>query len=286
MVKAASWSAETQTELPPSKPRAHTAQAFTGFSQSIRIPKTAEVVASDIRKKIVRGEIREGEFLQPEAQLLEYYGTSRPTIREAIRILESEQFISITRGSRSGAKVHAPKVDSVARLAGFALQAQGAVLSHVYQARLAVEPFAARLAAEVRTPAQIARLRDQLDQLFELLSDPARGQEFRVAVARLHYSIVELAGNPTLTLIAAMLARVLESHQSNFVARSPKTRAMSAQELLRFNRSALTSFKKVIDLIEAGDADAAETQLRRHIENANASWLYGYDQTAIIDVLE
>ncbi len=255
------------------------------FGQMPRIPKTAEVIAADIRQKIIRGLIKEGGFLQPEAQLLEYYGASRPTIREAFRILESEQFISITRGSRSGARVHAPKVDSVARLAGFALQAQGAVLSDIYQARLAVEPFAARVAAMVCAPADVARLRIQLDTLSTLLEDPAKGAEFRVSVARLHYSIIEIAANPTLTLIAAMLERVLESHQSNFVARSPKTQAMSAEELLKYNRSALKSFKKVIDLIEARDADGAETQLRRHIENANASWLYGYDQTAIIDVL-
>ena len=87
---------------PVVQPAARDGLATTSPKHLIRIPKTAEVVAGDIRKRIVRGEIREGDFLQPEAHLMEHYGTSRPTIREAFRILENEQFISVTRGSRSG----------------------------------------------------------------------------------------------------------------------------------------------------------------------------------------
>ena len=252
----------------------------------IRIPKTAEVVAADIRKMIIRGEMQEGDFLHPEAQLMDYYGTSRPTIREASRILENEQFISVTRGSRSGARVHMPRVDSVARYAGFALQAQGALLSDIYQARLAVEPFAARLAANAPKPANLTHLHQEVDGAAELLADPNRGADFRVAVARLHLSIVELAGSPTLTMIAAMLVRVIERHQSKFVSRSPEIQALTSEEHLKRNRAAMKSFKRVIDLIEARDADGAEQQLRRHIENANATWLFGYDQTTIIDVLD
>jgi len=254
--------------------------------QFIRIPKTAEVVATDIRKKIILGEMHEGDFLQPEAQLMEYYRISRPTIREAFRILENEQFISITRGSRSGARVHAPKADSVARYAGFALQAKGALLSDVYRARLAVEPFAARLAASSRKLEDITRLRRELDAVSALLEDTSKAAEFRAAVARLHLSIVELAASPTLTLMATMLERVVESHQWKFVSRSATARTLSADEILKRNRGALRSFKRVIDLIEAKDAEGAETQLRRHLENANATWLEGYDQTAIIDVLD
>ena len=285
MVKKVASSSIARASPSPTSIRATTSRGVRS-GQLIRIPKTAEVVAADIRKMIIRGEMREGDFLQPEAQLMEYYGTSRPTIREAFRILENEQFISVTRGSRSGARVHEPKVDSVDRYAGFALQAQGALLSDIYRARLAVEPFAARLAASVRKPVDIAQLREELDETAQLVNDPARGAEFRVAVARLHLSIVGLAGSPTLTMIAAMLEQVFESHQSKFVTRSPEIRALSFEEHLKRNLGALKSFKRVIDLIEAKDADGAELQLRRHIENANATWLYGYDDTTIIDVLD
>jgi DNA-binding FadR family transcriptional regulator len=249
----------------------------------IRIPKTAEVVASHIRKMIIRGEVREGDFLQPEAALMVHFGTSRPTIREAFRILENEQLISVTRGSRSGAKVHAPSVDSVARYAGFALQVEGTLLSDIYLARLALEPYAARMLAKTRTEDQLAALNAELDAVFAHLETKGPDANFRVAVIKLHQSIVEAAGSNTLTMISAMLEGIIAQHVAKYVTR---TAPSPEDNQMRRNRSALNSFRKLLKLIEARDEDGAETHWRVHMQNANASWLLGYDQTALVDVLD
>jgi DNA-binding FadR family transcriptional regulator len=249
----------------------------------IRIPKTAEVVAAYIRKMIIRGEVQEGDFLQPEAQLMEHFGTSRPTIREAFRILENEQLISVTRGSRSGAQVHAPQVASVARYAGFALQAQGTLLSDIYLARLGLEPFAARLLAQSRTDAQLAALNAELDAVFERLETHGADAEFRVAVVKLHQSIVEAVGSNTLTMISAMLEGVAEQHMSRYVARPASLEGVNP---MKRTLAGLRSIRKLLTLIEAKDADGAEAHWREHMQNANATWLLGYDQTALVDVLD
>ena len=47
-------------------------------SSRIRVPKTSEIVADQIRAQIVRGDINEGDFLPPEGQLMENLGISRP----------------------------------------------------------------------------------------------------------------------------------------------------------------------------------------------------------------
>src|SRR5688572_11810979 len=107
---------------------------------AIRIPKTAELVADSIRRQIIGGELREGDTLQPEAQIIEEFGVSRPTVREAFRILESEKLISVSRGSRGGARVHPPKADQVARYAGFVLRSKKASYRDVYEARILIEP--------------------------------------------------------------------------------------------------------------------------------------------------
>ena len=248
----------------------------------IRIPKTAEVVAGNIRKMIIRGEVKEGDFLQPEAQLMDHFGTSRPTIREAFRILENEQLISVTRGSRSGARVHAPSVDSVARYAGFALQAQGTLLSDIYLARLGIEPFAVRLLAPQRTKAQLAALNAELDAVSEILETRGSGREFRVAVFELHHSIVAAAGSNTLTMISAMLKGIAEQHMSRYT----REQTGDAETLLKRSRAGLRSFRKLFDLLEAQDAEGAATHWRLHIQNANDTWLAGYDQATLVDVLD
>jgi len=270
--------------LAPPKPKTTAAAAAEPVRPRpvIRIPKTAEVVAANIRKMIIRGEVKEGDFLQPEAQLMEHFGTSRPTIREAFRILENEQLISVTRGSRSGARVHAPRVDGVARYAGFALQAQGTLLSDIYLARLGVEPFAVRLLARQRTNAQLAALNAELDSVADLLESEGASTAFRIAVFKLHHSIVAAAGSNTLTLISATLQAITEQHMSKYVRhRDPA----DGDAHLKRNRAALRSFRKLFDLLAAKDADGAAAHWEAHIRNANESWLAGYDQTTLVDVL-
>ena len=106
----------------------------------VKVPKTAELVATQLRNQIIRGELREGDALPPESTLMEQFGVSRPTLREAFRVLESEALISVRRGARGGARVHAPNGDVAARYAGLVLQFRGATLADVYEARKAIDP--------------------------------------------------------------------------------------------------------------------------------------------------
>jgi len=81
---------------------------------------------------------------------MESLGISRPTLREAFRILESEGNISVVRGSRTGAKVHKPSVELVSRYAGYVMESQGTTIADLYQARLAIEPSVVRWLATDR----------------------------------------------------------------------------------------------------------------------------------------
>jgi DNA-binding GntR family transcriptional regulator len=65
-------------------------------------PKAAALVAAHIRKLIVVGELAEGDLLPPEAEMLEQLSVSRPTLRQAFRVLEAEHLITVQRGSRGG----------------------------------------------------------------------------------------------------------------------------------------------------------------------------------------
>ena len=81
-------------------------------------PRASAVVVSEIRRRIVSGELSEGEALPSEARLMERYRVSKPTIREAWRVLESEGLIIVRRGALGGAMVRTPSPTSVARQAG------------------------------------------------------------------------------------------------------------------------------------------------------------------------
>ena len=73
-------------------------------------PKTAALIAAKIRRQIVRRELLPGMTLPTEPELLAELGVSRPTLREAFRILETESLISVRRGVGGGALVLTPDV--------------------------------------------------------------------------------------------------------------------------------------------------------------------------------
>ena len=121
------------------------------FGQRIRVPKTAELVAAELRRKIVRGELAEGDALASEAALMAEFAVSRPTLREAFRVLESESLISIRRGARGGARVQLPNGNVAASYAGLVLEYRGTTLQDVYDARTYIEAPCAALLAKRRT---------------------------------------------------------------------------------------------------------------------------------------
>ena len=127
----------------------------------MRVPKMADMIADHIRNRILDGELKEGDSLPSEAQLLEGFGVSRPTLREAFRVLETEKLISVSRGSRKGATVHAPTIDIVSRYMTYVLRINEISISDIYDARLAIEPFAVRRLAEKQPKEVLARLRQE-----------------------------------------------------------------------------------------------------------------------------
>jgi GntR family transcriptional regulator, transcriptional repressor for pyruvate dehydrogenase complex len=103
----------------------------------------ADMVAEVLRHEIAVGAYPVGSELPSEGRLSERFGISRPSSREALRMLESEGMIRVTRGSRGGAKVLLPPLRSIARDMGVYLQMRDVELGDLYAALLTYEPVAA-----------------------------------------------------------------------------------------------------------------------------------------------
>ena len=208
--------------------------------------KLAEHIAEQLRGQIVRRELADGDFLPVEADLCEFFQTSRPTMREAFRILEAEGLLKIRRGGRYGPQVCAPDPAVTARKLGLLLQYRDVEISSVYDAFLDVVPRAARRLAEKHTAADIARLREQRARCAEAVDD---GAALLDASTEFSLLIVELAGNPVWAVLSRLLAEVLEAHRlamSDYFEAKPGIRAKRATQVL-------DSTATVIAMIEAGD---------------------------------
>src|SRR3954465_11681703 len=138
----------------------------------LRVPKMAELVAGELRRQIVSRDPAGGDALASEADLMTRFGISRPTLREAFRVLESEGLIGVRRGAHGGARVRTPSDDAAARYAGLVLEYRGATLSDVYAPRNIVEPPCAAMLARRPTRAQLDELGAQLELTRASLDDP------------------------------------------------------------------------------------------------------------------
>jgi DNA-binding FadR family transcriptional regulator len=251
-----------------------------GFATSeVRVPKAAELVAGKIRRQIVSGELAEGSSLPPEATLVTRYGVSRPTLREAFRILESEQLVVVRRGARGGAIVRTPRVEVASRSAQALLQYRGATLEDIHEARILLEPQAAALLAERRNPDAVARLVEIHDRELAAVNNP---EDIRREGARFHQTVVELAGNRTLILFSAMLTEIIEAH----TARLQKLQAGGKVKRSRMRQAGHADHERLIDLVRAGATREAEQCWRQHLERVSQMLLSEVDAHTLLELVE
>ena len=239
--------------------------------------------ASDRIAQELRREIIAGAKIERTPILLERFGVSRPTLRQAFRVLESEQLIEVRHGSRNGVRVRRPGTDSVARLTGQTLQANGTTIEQLYEARETFEPVAARIVAKRSDRRDVASLRNAHAELTGLL-DIEASVDLGMALARFHHLLVSLAGNEVLTLMSATIANLLERHQRN--GKQLEKAGGPLRSTLEFRGRGVRSIGRLNRLVEEGDGERAEAHWRVHLMNASHFWLAGQDRYAVIDILD
>ena len=234
-----------------------------------------QLIADELRRAIVSGELDEGDSLGHESDLIERFGVSRPSLREALRILEAEGLITVLRGVHGGVVVHRPDQRQTARSAALVLQSRHVSVADVFQARSIIEPAAVRLIAGSRQRRRSAdALRALIDDEAASFDDPV---EFGAANARFHVELVAMAGNQTLTIVAEMLNEVVAR------AVSEASQGDSFEQAGRIRQRGLRSQRRLAELIAAGDVDAAETHWQTHM-GVVGRMLLGRSPTGLVDL--
>jgi GntR family transcriptional repressor for pyruvate dehydrogenase complex len=234
-------------------------------------------IADELRRLIILGELDEGDSLGHEPDLIERFGVSRPSLREALRILEAEGLISVIRGVQGGVVVHRPDRRQTARTAAIVLQSRNVSLADVFEARTILEPAAVRLVASSRQRKSHARtLRSLIADEEGAIDEP---EAFGLANAQFHEQLVALAGNQTLTIVAEMLNEVV-ARAVTIVSQADSNGASSATR-----RRGVRSQNRLVDLIEAGDEAGAESHWRTHMGVVGKVML-GQKAKTVIDLLD
>ena len=230
--------------------------------------RIAELMADDIRKRILERELREEECLPPEAELMAQYGVSRPTLREALRLLEAERLIVVRRGGKGGAVIQRPGLEGAARQFGFLLNYRGVTLGDLHQARTIIEPPALAGLARTATSEQIDELKQRLRDASDAIGNPSRHRSMLCAVRE---RMVEMTGAITTTMIMRLLQHLHDHQTTGFPPdHNGKLQVLSQK-----------SHERMLGLVAAGDPERAEaywrehlSEVRHHFGNRNARQLY------------
>ena len=238
-----------------------------------------QLIADELRASIARGELSEGETLGREPELIERFGVSRPSLREALRILEAEGLITVVRGLRGRVIVHEPNERMTARTAALLLNARNVSLADVFDARAQLEPLAARTIASLRGRDRqpiVAELRAWIDEEEAAIQDP---EVFGIANARFHERLIALAGNQTLAIVAEMLNEVVARAVTAVSNVDDSARSLATR------RRGLRSQRRLVDLLDTGVAAAAEEHWRAHMTVVGRVML-GQDASSVVDLLD
>lgn len=167
--------------------------------------KSAQRVAREIVRSIYDSGLKPGDKYFSEAEALERHGVARGTLREALRYLQIQGVIEIRPGPGGGHFVAEPGWENLAETIALLLQFAGASNESLVEARVAIEPSMAELAAAHATADDIARMDEALAELERHVGDY---RPFYRAYTVFWNHVAAATANPLFVLLSPSLRRV------------------------------------------------------------------------------
>lgn len=211
--------------------------------RQIRLPKASAALANELCAQILEQDLKPGDTLPSEPELISMYGLSRGSVREALRLLEADGFIEIKRGPRGGITVRYPTDDLVSRSLATLLTVGGTPLRSLFEFRKMIEPHAAADAARDASAEQRQLLLDFLEDE----SVVARDSVFQSLM-------IDCINNDVTRSIMSAINRVVRWHTR--VDDIPPEAVEEAGK----------AHAKIVAAIAKGDAKAASSTMLKHIE--------------------
>ncbi|MCB1715786.1 MAG: transcriptional regulator NanR [Candidatus Competibacteraceae bacterium] len=214
--------------------------------------------------------LRPGDQLPSERQLMEEYGVGRPAIREAFQNLERLGILEIKHGER--ARITVPSsgfiIEQIGVMTHYLLDNSPQNIEHLREARILFEVEMARRAALKATDEDISQLEQLLLDHQEARHDLTK---FSHRDMLFHRQIASIDGNPIYPVLVQAMFEWLRQHHPTLV------RAPGAEEIT------LAEHARILAAIAAHDPDAAATAIREHLLRANAQYRQFENQSASVE---
>ena len=234
----------------------------------VEVPKASDVLADELRERILTGELTEGDPLPAERELVKQAQMSRATVREALRILEVQNLVRIKAGRAGGAFVQRPTTKTMANSVSMLIRGRRMKLVDLMETREALEPFCAELAARNRTDDDLA----ELDRANEAIADPeADLARFLRANLDWHVGVAAASHNELLTGFMSALSHAIYAGTDNAAFVDAAVRAVTAK-----------THRAITAAIRDRDSGAAGRRMRSHVHGYAAALALSDEREAIL----
>jgi GntR family transcriptional repressor for pyruvate dehydrogenase complex len=234
----------------------------------MQVPKASDVLADDLRERILRGEFPEGTALPPERELVLQTRMSRTTVREALRILEVQGLVQIRTGRAGGAFVQRPGDESIASSVTLMIRGRQIRMAALLETRETIEPSCAMFAARNRTDEDV----EALEEANKRIAIEGPLSEFLKANVDWHIAVAVASHNELLTGFMLALSRAIYASTDNkgFIDAAVRSTTVQAHE-------------SITKAIRERDPDAAVRRMQRHV-HAYAEAVLEVEPRTAIDV--
>tara|TARA_R110002126_G_scaffold291444_1_gene452485 strand:+ start:6050 stop:6763 length:714 start_codon:yes stop_codon:yes gene_type:complete len=233
-------------------------------SEPIIRRKLSDAVLERLKRLITGGELRPGDEMPSERELMARFQVGRPAIREAMQSLSNMGLVAISHGERArvlqlSARSIINQVDVTAKMM---LAASKDSLEDLKNARVFFERGMVREAAHKASDEDVEHLRAALALQRTALSD---SKAFINADMRLHTQIARISGNPIYVAVSEAMLSWLEEYHTEMLIWTGK------------ENITLTEHEEIIECIARHDADAAEKAMIKHLERSRTLYVQNPD---------
>jgi GntR family transcriptional repressor for pyruvate dehydrogenase complex len=221
--------------------------------KTVRYSKISQGIVEQIRTAILDGRLKAGDRLPPERQLMEQFGVSKATLREAVRALETLGFIEVRKGAGGGPFV--VEVDTRTAQNGLRnfLHFKNVSIEDLTEVRSILEPYITEKATNRISKEELKVLQDNVSGTERELS--ALGTFSYHHEIEFHRTLAAVIGNPILLLMINFIEDLLRDHK----------------EILKpgqdFSVRVRESHKKIYEEISTGDTVAAAQEMSQHVKD-------------------
>jgi DNA-binding FadR family transcriptional regulator len=244
--------------------------------QQVEPVRLYQRIVEQIEDAIAAGTLKPGERLPSERELVAQFGASRPTVREALRVLESNGLVRSRPGDPRGPEILPFSPHGLAKQMTRLTRIDQMSIADLVAFRMILDGSASLLAARLRSEAELAAMEETITVMGDAID---RGfDEFGEADVAFHDAVALASRNTLIQVCNSVVRGVVLSLISDKVARARNSKALM--------RESLRHHREVLDAIRAGDGPGAARISRQNLYDYYAGYVPRKDREPLRALLE